>query len=129
MRDAAARSVKSVAEVLPDDVFQDKYASMLAEMATEEWFTARISAASLLASAYTRMKSDQQLQSLKHFGELCRDDAPMVRRVAAQNLGAMLEAVVKVGGRTSLAERDSVVTHLVPLYEDVASNEQPVRLC
>jgi serine/threonine-protein phosphatase 2A regulatory subunit A len=102
---------------------------MIAGLATKEWFTARISAASLIASAYSRLKAGtQQEEHLKHFDSLCRDDTPMVRRVASQHLGPMLLAVVNANGRLSLT--GVVPKVLLPLYEVLASNDQPdsVRL-
>lgn len=128
VREAAVISTKTVADSLPADVFQDKYATMIAGLATKEWFTARISAASLIASAYSRLSPAQQEEHLKHFDSLCRDDTPMVRRVASQHLGPMLLAVVQANGRPSLA--GVVPNVLIPLYEVLASNDQPdsVRL-
>lgn len=103
---------------------------MVANLATKEWFTARISAATLIASMYPNLSTLQQEEHLKYYDALCRDDTPMVRRVAAQNLGAMLDAVVTANGRSSLSENGVVPTVLIPLYEILASNEQPdsVRL-
>lgn len=98
---------------------------MIADLATKEWFTARISAATLIASAYPRLTFVQQEDNLRYFDALCRDDTPMVRRVASQNLGPMLMAVVNTNGRRSLSEKGIVTTILMPLYEILASNEQP----
>ena len=101
---------------------------MLTRLATKEWFTARISSAALIASAYSNLTEAQQEEQLNHFSQLCRDDTPMVRRVAAQYLGTMLQNVVKASGRSSLEQPDGTVTKmLIPLYEELASNEQPVR--
>ena len=127
MRDAASESAQAVANVLPEQTFQDQYAEMVARLATNEWFTARISSAALIAAAYTRLKEDQQKEFLSHFCGLCRDDTPMVRRVASQHLGNMLETVIQVAGRSCLEPDGTVTTLLIPLYEDLASNEQPVR--
>ena len=100
---------------------------MLTRLATKEWFTARISSASLISSAYSSLTEVQQQEQLNHFAQLCRDDTPMVRRVAAQFLGTMLQNVVKASGRSSLEHPDGIVTTtLIPLYEELASNEQPV---
>jgi serine/threonine-protein phosphatase 2A regulatory subunit A len=127
VRDAASSSAQAIADILPQETFQDQYAAMLAKLATKEWFTARISAASLLANAYSKLTEKQQEEHLNHFAQLCRDDTPMVRRVAAQYLGKMLENVVKVSGRAAF-EKDGIVSTLfIPLYEELASNEQPVR--
>jgi hypothetical protein len=41
-------------------------------------------------------------------------------------LGSMLKEVVDVKSRSCLEEGGTVGTVLVPLYEDLASNEQPV---
>jgi serine/threonine-protein phosphatase 2A regulatory subunit A len=130
VREAASASTKVIAASLPKAVIQGQYATMVANLATKEWFTARISAATLIASLYPHLTSIQQEEHLKYYDTLCRDDTPMVRRVAAQNLGAMLDAVVTTSGRSTLAENGVVSTVLIPLYETLASNEQPdsVRL-
>ena len=128
VRDAATASASMIASALPDEIFQDKYASMLTRLARKEWFTARISSAGLIANAYPRLTQTQQEEHLKLFAELCQDDTPMVRRVAAQNLGIMVENVVQVAGRCSLEEGGVVTTILIPLYETLSSNEQPVSL-
>lgn len=120
----------TVANVLPDDIFQGPYAEMVSRLATKEWFTARISAAALIPASYDRFTSEHQTESIKHFAALCRDDTPMVRRVASQHLGDMFRTVIDVGGRSTLEEEGSLSTQMMPLYEELASNEQPVSsLC
>jgi serine/threonine-protein phosphatase 2A regulatory subunit A len=103
---------------------------MISSLATSEWFTARTSAASLIASAYPRLNVSQQEDFLHHFATLCRDDSATVRQVAAQYLGPMLNAVVDVEGRGCWSDLGEVTVVLMPLYEFLASNEQPdaVRL-
>ena len=100
---------------------------MIIRLSTKEWFTARISSASLITSAYQKLTKEQQSKLLTNFANLCKDDTPMVRRVAAQYLGPMVRNVVTVSGRSALASGGQVMTLLIPLYEDLASNEQPVR--
>lgn len=126
VREAASQSAQIVAESLPTTTFQGEYADMVARLATKEWFTARISAAGLISSAYPKLSTDQQKQHLEFFSNLCKDDTPMVRRVAAQHLGSMVRNVVEASGRSSLEPGGSVPTILLPLYDDLASNEQPV---
>jgi serine/threonine-protein phosphatase 2A regulatory subunit A len=103
---------------------------MVSRLATNEWFTARISSAALIATAYTRLKEEDQKEFLSNYCSLCRDDTPMVRRVASQYLGQMLETVIQVSGRTCLQKYGTVTTLFIPLYEELASNDQPdsVRL-
>jgi HEAT repeat len=128
VRDAAAASAQTVSASLPDSTFRQQYAAMLLRLAEKEWFTARISAAGLMAQAYPRLSPGQQQEDhLNVFAQLCKDDTPMVRRVAAKNLGIMVDNVVRAVGRTSLeAEGGAVSNTLVPLYESFASGEQPV---
>lgn len=132
VREAASESALAIAEQLPEASFKVEYAEMITRLATKEWFTARISAAGILCSAYPRLKSDQKLQHehLLLFSQLCRDDTPMVRRIAAQYLGKMVKRVVGSLGRESLAPNGIVVELLIPLFEDLASTDQPdsVRL-
>jgi len=128
VRDAAAISTQIVAEALPLNVFRSRYAALLEDLADKEWFTARISAASLLASAYPKLTNVQQDSFLRYFESLCKDDTPMVRRVAAQKLGDMLRSVVSAKGRQSFTEE--VPNIIIPLYEWLANTDQPdsVRL-
>ena len=126
MRDAASKSTQSISERLPQESIQNQYAGMLSRLANKEWFTARMSSAALICSAYENLTAEQQEQHLELFAQLCRDDTPMVRRVAAQYLGKMVQNVVNVRGRSSLDESGIVTTLLIPLYEELASNEQPV---
>lgn len=127
VRDAACASAQIVAESLPPTTFQNEYAAMVERLSTKEWFTARISAAALITSAFPKFTADQQTQLLTNFTRLCKDDTPMVRRVAAQYLGQMVRNVVNVSDRSCLSQTGTVTTLLIPLYEELASNEQPVR--
>lgn len=99
---------------------------MISRLATMEWFTARISAATLISASYKRLTKTQQEEHVNHFAALCKDETPMVRRVASQHLGLMLQEVVTANSRSCLEEGGSVGAILVPLYELLASNEQPV---
>ncbi len=128
VRDAASASALAVASVMPQEIFQNQYAGMLSRLATKEWFTARISAAGLITAAYSDLRHDQQEKFLMIFAQLCRDETPMVRRVASQFLGKMLEQVVEAVGRSALEDDGVVTTTVIPLYEELASNEQPVSL-
>ena len=85
-----------------------------------------MSSASLIVSAYPKLTSKQQDEHLLLFAQLCQDDTPMVRRVAAQYLGKMVENVAEAVGRSALEESGIITTLLIPLYEELASNEQPV---
>lgn len=50
----------------------------------------------------------------RHFRSLCSDDTPMVRRAAASKLGEFAKVL----------ELDSVKSEIVPLFTNLASDEQ-----
>jgi serine/threonine-protein phosphatase 2A regulatory subunit A len=131
VRETASESVQSISEQLSPDRFQQDYTAMIRRLAVKEWFTARMSAAGLICAAYPKLVYPHQREEhVQLFARLCRDDTPMVRRVAAQYLGRMLQNVVDAVGRPALQEDGVVVQVLLPLYEEFAANEQPdsVRL-
>lgn len=53
-----------------------------------------------------------------HFGNLCQDDTPMVRRAAASKLGELAEVV----------EVEYLKTDLIPMFVHLAQDEQVSRL-
>lgn len=128
VRETAAESTLAISETLPQETFQNQYAEMLSRLATKEWFTARISSAGLIASAFMKLTKSQQEEHLMLFAKLCDDDTPMVRRVSAQYLGKMVQNAVEAFGRTALGEEGAVTKVLIPLYEELASNDQPVSV-
>ena len=128
VREAAVESTKSIVADLPQIDFTNEYDEMLSDLVENEWFTGRMSAAYLIAPGYPRFSRDQQAKLLQGFLDLSKDEIPMVRRIAAQNVGPMLEAVAKVHGRACFEEEAIVVTMLMPLYEGLASTDQPVSV-
>jgi len=132
VREEASKSAMSISEALPIESFERDYCSMIQRLASAQWFTARISSTRLLAAAHPRLVGNSKLRSehVHLFSELCGDDTPMVRRVAAQQLGVMLQNVVTTDGRGALASDGAAVQTLFPLYETFAAPDQPdsVRL-
>lgn len=129
VRDNAIKSVTDIAQLTNDDRFEEQYEAMISRLATKEWFTARISACPLLASSIERLSPDNQEAQVNHFANLCRDDVPMVRRVASQHLGILLQNIVKTRGISSIQKDGVLATTLLPLYEELAINDQDsVRL-
>ena len=90
----------------------------LQRLATGEWFTSRVSAAGLFATAYAKATPALRAELRALFGALCHDDTPMVRRAAAQNLAKFAGVV----GRPEL-EKD-----VVPLFHDLTQDGQSVVL-
>jgi serine/threonine-protein phosphatase 2A regulatory subunit A len=130
VRENAQKSAEEISTALPTDEYHTKYALMITRLAKKEWFTARISACVLISSSFEKFTSAEQEIQAGHFASLCRDDAPMVRRVAAQKLGTMVLAIADVKGLQGIGPDGLLTNTFIPLYEELASSEQPdsVRL-
>lgn len=65
---------------------------LLKRLASADWFTAKVSAAGLVASVLSLVEdnSNHQTELLATFKELCQDETPMVRRAAAKHLGHVI---------------------------------------
>ena len=61
---------------------------------------------------------------LQYFANLCRDDAPMVRRIASRNLGSLIYTVAVTMGPSSIAENGPISTTLLDLLEFLAGGDQ-----
>lgn len=131
VREKASASVIAISQQMNDDDYQNEFVAMIARLAKNEWFTARISACGLIPMAFSKISNPtMQLDHLTYFANLCKDDAPMVRRIASRNLGSLLHTVVVTIGPSSLRERGVVWDVLLNLYESLAGGDQPdsVRL-
>jgi len=62
-------------------------------LATGDWFTSRVSACGLLATAYRRAPTALRTELRNLYRDLTHDETPMVRRAAAANLSKFAEAV------------------------------------
>jgi hypothetical protein len=81
-------------------------------LATGEWFTSRVSAAGLFATAYPRCPGPVKVELRQLYGQLARDETPMVRRAAAQKLGGFAKTV----------EREYVSRELMPMFTDLTTD-------
>ena len=106
--------------------------ALVQRLAAKEWFTARCSAAALVSAVYDKTKTNDNggggAVYVQLLSQLCRDTVPMVRRVAAQQLGTMAQSVVEKSPRTAV--KDELPNTIVPLLEELAATDQPdsVRL-
>ena len=66
---------------------------MKQRLATGDWFTSRVSACGLLATAYRRAPTALRAELRNLYRDLTHDDTPMVRRAAAANLSKFADAV------------------------------------
>lgn len=88
-------------------------------LASAEWFTSRVSATGLFSTAYPRTGAAVKAELRQLYAALCRDETPMVRRAAAQKLGAFAKSV----------EREHVSRELLALFTDLMSDGRWLLLC
>ena len=90
VRDKAVGSINTIVECLSDAT--ETMVPLLKRLAEGDWFTSRVSACALFATAYTRVAAPSHRKELREmYITLCNDDTPMVRRAAASNLGVRLK--------------------------------------
>lgn len=132
VRDKAVQSLRQVSEtcmtISPGDaetLHVHHIFPLVRRLATGDWFTSRISACSLFATAYSRVpreRSDLRIEILAMYKLLARDETPMVRRAAASNIGHVTRAV-------SSLEPQLVASDLLPVFSNLVDDEQDsVRL-
>lgn len=105
--------------------FHSQYIAMLNRLSGREWYTARGSASVLIANTFDLFTHDEQRNFLSKYAILCKDEAPMVRRLAAKHLGTLITKYMTGKGISCLQDGDALITTLIPLCEEFASSQQP----
>lgn len=136
VRDKAVDSLRTLAPQHSAADLETYFLPTVKRLAQGDWFTSRTSASGLISVCYARVSNHvkgelRQYDSLSFlfilnesivlrlFKGLCQDDTPMVRRAAASKLGEFAKVV----------EPEYLRQELVPLFTNLASDEQDsVRL-
>lgn len=119
VRERAVLSAAAVAAAMPAAALEKSYVPLVTRLASRDWFTARISACGMFAVAHARLSAPAQAGLRAVFAKLCKDDTPMVRRVAAANLAAL----------AAECSAEVCQEELVPLFANIAMDDQDsVRL-
>jgi len=122
------------------------FSDMIVRLATKEWFTARMSACTLIATEFTSLTSHMNqhkdtttitapLFFLEIFVKLCRDEVPIVRRMACQHLGTVFEQALPIfynesSGSTTNNNTTIVSNLLLPIYREISTSDQDsIRIC
>ena len=85
---------------------------VLQRLATTDWFTSRVSACGVFATAYSRAPQHLRADLRQLYSKLCRDDTPMVRRAAAFRLGRFAETM----------DPDTISKDIIPLFQDLTQD-------
>ena len=121
VRDAAVSSACAVARGMTPEGARAHFAPLAARLASGDWFSARVSACGLMATAYELCAGDEAARDEMRgaYAKLCGDETPMVRRAAARHLGAF----------ASKCDAKHVETEMLALFRRLTNDEQDsVRL-
>ncbi|XP_032494806.1 serine/threonine-protein phosphatase 2A 65 kDa regulatory subunit A beta isoform isoform X2 [Phocoena sinus] len=114
VRDKAVESLRQISQEHTAVALEAHFVPLVKRLASGDWFTSRTSACGLFSVCYPRASNAVKAEIRQHFRSLCSDDTPMVRRAAASKLGEFAKVL----------ELDSVKSEIVPLFTNLASDEQ-----
>ena len=115
----AVESLNKICEQLSQQQVEEFFIPLTLRLSKADWFTSKISATGLYSVPYARATANSQEMLRQHFGQLVKDDTPMVRRQAATNLGKFVKEM----------PTQIVIAEMLPLFEHLAKDDQDsVRL-
>eukprot|EP00297_Palpitomonas_bilix_P003329 CAMPEP_0113888016 /NCGR_PEP_ID=MMETSP0780_2-20120614/12591_1 /TAXON_ID=652834 /ORGANISM="Palpitomonas bilix" /LENGTH=574 /DNA_ID=CAMNT_0000876725 /DNA_START=146 /DNA_END=1870 /DNA_ORIENTATION=- /assembly_acc=CAM_ASM_000599 len=118
VREKAVISTHQVADKISDDLIQTEIIPIVKRLGSGDWFTPRISSASLIPACYARAGGQQHdlIDLLKLFAQ---DDMPMVRQAAFDSMAKILPA----------AGASVFKSELRGLFENLVHDEQDTIRC
>ncbi len=84
----------------------------LQRLGTGEWFTTRVSACALIASAYKGASTASKMELRQLFCSLGKDETPMVRRAIAQRFGDLAQVV----------EASCIIPEIIPTFLELTQD-------
>mmetsp|Transcript_18026 Transcript_18026/g.37128 ORF Transcript_18026/g.37128 Transcript_18026/m.37128 type:complete len:583 (+) Transcript_18026:215-1963(+) len=119
VREKAVESLNKIAAQLNPSLLEMHYIPLVTRLAREEWFTARVSSCGLFAVAYQPSSAEIKAELRTGYNALVKDETPMVRRAAAQHLGAYAEKL----------ENEFLVKDVMTMFAELCDDDQDsVRL-
>jgi serine/threonine-protein phosphatase 2A regulatory subunit A len=114
VRQAAVESLRHIGSGMNADEINAGMAPLVKRLLAEAWWTSKVSAAGLLATAYPLAAAETQAELKGALPAITKDETPMVRRSVATNLGALCAAL----------EPDCVLRDLFPSFNKLANDDQ-----
>jgi serine/threonine-protein phosphatase 2A regulatory subunit A len=114
VREMTLKSIGIVVNKMSDENIGKFFIPFLSRLSTKDWFTSRISAASLFHIAYMRLPDVGKSRVRPLFLRLCSDDTPSVRRAAAVNFSFL----------TKLMKPFEVFEEFMGVFNCIAKDEQ-----
>jgi len=124
VREKAVESLVKIAKQMKAEDIADHFVKLIRSLTTGDWFTSRISACGLFATAYSALRNAgltgaETTELRRLFQILCEDDTPMVRRAVSSNFGTFAQEV----------EKDFMKAELLPAFTKLSLDDQDsVRL-
>ena len=104
VRDAVVNSIEFILQSFNEENILEIFVPFLKNLALNDWFTTRITAANLFHIIYKKLPINDQKVARSIFFGLCYDAVPLVRRVAACNLSKLVPELSPVDIKTELLE-------------------------
>ncbi|KAL2871124.1 protein phosphatase 2A structural subunit TPD3 [Aspergillus lucknowensis] len=119
VREKAVESLNKIGEELSEKQIEEYYVPMVQRLSKADWFTSKVSATGLYCVPYKKSSHSLQQTLRQYFAGLVRDETPMVRRQAANNLAKFVKEMTT----------QVVIDEMIPLFQYLASDDQDsVRL-
>lgn len=119
VREKAVESLNKICEQLSQSQVEDYFIPLTGRLSKADWFTSKISATGLYNVPYSKASPPSQEGLRQQFGQLVRDETPMVRRQAANNLAKFVKEMPPA----------TIIEEMIPLFQHLASDDQDsVRL-
>jgi serine/threonine-protein phosphatase 2A regulatory subunit A len=124
VREQAVKSILHTVEFLTPAASSAVLVPLLSRLAKEEWFTARVSACSLLPASLKNTDGEETTTALiQMFPKFCEDETPMVRRAIARVIAEFAEtaAGMKENGKATLLKDILPQFKILGVEDDSAS--------
>lgn len=112
-------SLNRICAQLSQQQVEEFFIPLTVRLSKADWFTSKISATGLYNVPYAKATPNSQEGLRQQFGVLVKDDTPMVRRQAANNLSKFVKEMPAT----------IVIEEMIPLFDHLAKDDQDsVRL-
>lgn len=112
-------SLNKVGDQLSESQIEEYFVPLVFRLSKADWFTSKVSATGLYCTPYRKATPARQQELRQHFGALVRDETPMVRRQAANNLAKFVKEM----------EASVIIDEMIPFFQYLAGDDQDsVRL-
>ena len=115
VRNASVAAMQKICAQLSDAHVVEYMLPLLRRLATQEWFTSKISASGLFSTLYPRVTDPLKRELRQQFLQLCNtDETPMVKRAATTHFGDFC----------SVMDSATVGQEFLPVLQKLAKDDQ-----